>query len=189
MESNQANYHTFLYSPHIHSERYEIVSRNLINYYIHKFVDILEIIAQQIAKIVLVEDSKTTGLVCLLSGFIYLATSLVPTKVFFGLFVLALFTVPYYYEEHQEIVDEKVNMLVKKLKATVDKYSTVVRRNSATFYEYYINLVQQQLAKTKAVAATAISSRGGTKATIATEEKEAVAATSAAAAVTAANVA
>lgn len=117
-------------------------------------MDVLEIVAQYTDKIVYVEDTKITGLVCLLSAFTYFATSLVPTKVFLGLFVLAVFTVPYYYEQHQVIVDEKVNLILEKSKSVMDKYSTVVRRNSAIVYDYSIALVQQQLAKKSAAAAT-----------------------------------
>lgn len=84
-----------------------------------------------------------------MSAFIYFATSLVPTKVFFGLFIFCLFTVPYYYEEHQDTIDEKLTVLVEKSKILVGKYSTIVRRNSATIYTQSVAMVQQKMRQNK----------------------------------------
>lgn len=130
---------------HIDTQRQELIPRELIEFYIHKAVDLLEIVVQGTAKVVYVEDTKTTGLACVLSAFIYFATSLVPTKVFFGIFILCLFTVPYFYEEHQDSIDEIVTDLIEKTKSLIDKYCTIVQTNSSTLYKQYVAMVQQQM--------------------------------------------
>jgi hypothetical protein len=117
-------------------------------------MDVLEVVAQATARIIYVEDTKTTGVVCLLSGLIYFATSLVPTKVFVGLFILAVFTIPYHYTKHQDTVDQYIDLMMKKSKVAVDKYSTLVRRNSTTMYNQSIALVQQRIKNRRTSSST-----------------------------------
>lgn len=132
-------------SPHLDNYHISAVSRELTEFYLHKTIDVLEVAVQATARTIYVEDTKTTGVICLLSGLIYVATSYIPTKVFFGLFILAVFTMPYYYSKHQDVVDEHLNLIMKKSKVAVDKYSNLVRRNSTTIYNNSIAIVQQRI--------------------------------------------
>lgn len=137
-------------------------------------MDILELVAQKTAKIVFVEDTKTTGLACSASAVIYFLTSLIPTKVFFGLLVLALFTIPYYYEQHQDLVDEHLQLIQEKSRVLMDKYGTVARQH-ATVYTKQIfavsvslgSVLQQQIQNIKpTVVSNAIDVSPATKAAI-----------------------
>lgn len=119
----------------------------MVERYIHKSIDLLELMVQATAKIVYVQDSKVTGSACLLSGFIYFATSLISSKIFFGLFVLGIFTLPYYYREHQDMVDKKVCSIVAKTKLLVEEYSVLARDQSIIFYHQFVSFVQQTTIK------------------------------------------
>ncbi|KAL9542712.1 hypothetical protein MBANPS3_008466 [Mucor bainieri] len=156
----------FLHPYHIHirQQRSKLLPRDIIDYYVHKSVDILELVAQQTAKIVFVEDTKTTGLACLVSAVIYLLTSLIPTKVFFGLLVLALFTVPYFYEKHQDAVDEQLQLLQEKSQVVMDKYGTVVRQHATVYSKQIMDvsvglggILHQQIQNLKAKASGDVS--------------------------------
>ncbi|KAG2236803.1 hypothetical protein INT48_006987 [Thamnidium elegans] len=129
----------------IHPYHKELISRDLVDYYIHKLVDLVELGVQTTAKIVYVQDTKVTGVACLLSAFIYFATSFIASKIFFGLFVLAIFTIPYYYEEHQDFVDENITTGVAKTKVLVEQYTGLVQQYSITFYNQSIALVQKYI--------------------------------------------
>lgn len=122
-----------------------LIPRDLIDYYIHKAVDLLEIVIGATIKIVYVHDTKTTGLACIVSACIYLATSFVPTKVFFGSFILCLFTVPYFYEQHQETLDEAMASFIQQSKLLFEKYSTIVQTHSTTLYHQSVVLLQQKM--------------------------------------------
>ncbi|CEP17114.1 hypothetical protein [Parasitella parasitica] len=142
------------YHLHIRPQRSSLLPRDAMDYYIHKSVDILELVAQQIAKIVFVQDTKTTSLACLASGVIYLMTSLIPTKVFFGLLVVALFTAPYYYDKHQDLVDEQLLLLQEKSLVWKDKYGAVARNQAALYTKQILtfsaglgNTLQQEIKK------------------------------------------
>ncbi|GAA5805375.1 hypothetical protein HPULCUR_010891 [Helicostylum pulchrum] len=132
------------YHIHIDNHSKELVSRELVDYYIHKLVDLLELGVQTTAKIVYVQDTKTTGVACLLSGFIYFATSFIASKIFFGLFVLAIFTVPYNYEEHQECVDECIRTGVAKTKVCAEQYTGLVQQYSIAFYRQAVAFLLQK---------------------------------------------
>lgn len=154
----------FAHPFHLHLNNHKIssVSRDLVNYYLNKTIDALETVAQATARIIYVEDTKTSGVICLISAFIYYATSFVPTKVFLGLFVLAVFTVPFHYDKHQEVVDAHLNKIMNRSKTVVDKYSSLVRRNSATFYNQSIALVQKKIqSQSKKTAAVNPSATAG----------------------------
>ncbi|KAI8085444.1 Reticulon-domain-containing protein [Thamnidium elegans] len=133
------------YHIHIDNHSKELISRDLVDYYIHKLVDLVELGVQTTAKIVYVQDTKVTGVACLLSAFIYFATSFIASKIFFGLFVLAIFTIPYYYEEHQDFVDENITTGVAKTKVLVEQYTGLVQQYSITFYNQSIALVQKYI--------------------------------------------
>ncbi|KAF1804220.1 Reticulon-domain-containing protein [Mucor lusitanicus] len=173
----------FLHPYHIHirQQRSSLISRDIINYYVHKSVDILELVAQQTAKIVLVEDTKTTGLACLVSAVIYVLTSLIPTKVFFGLLVLALFTVPYFYEKHQDVVDEQLQSLQEKSQVLMDKYGAVVRQQANVYSKQIMDasvglggILQQQIQNLKAKASSTSSSDVSTAAAKTTTDNNSV---------------
>lgn len=144
-KKNSNTFVSSVHSLHLNNHQISSVSRDLVNYYLNKTIDVLESVAQATARIIYVEDTRTSGVICLLSAFIYYATSFVPTKVFLGLFVLAVFTVPYHYDKHQDIVDAHLNKIMNRSKTVMDKYSTLVRRNSATLYNQSIALVQQKI--------------------------------------------
>lgn len=163
---------TILNSIHIRQQRSKLIPRDIIDYYVHKSVDILELVAQQTAKIVFVEDTKTTGLACLVSAVIYFMTSIIPTKVFFSLLVLALFTVPYFYEKHQDLVDEQLQSLQEKAQVLMDKYGTVVRQHASVYSKQIMDVsvglggtVQQQIQNLKAKANSDISTAAAAKTT------------------------
>ncbi|CAO0793920.1 unnamed protein product [Mucor circinelloides] len=149
----------FLHPYHIHirQHRSNLIPRDIVGYYVHKSVDILELVAQQTAKIVFVEDTKTTGLACLVSAVIYFMTSLIPTKVFFGLLVFALFTVPYFYEKHQELVDEHLQSMQEKFQVLMDKYGAVAHHHATVYTKQIMDasvglggILQQQIQNIKA---------------------------------------
>jgi ABC-type enterochelin transport system permease subunit len=123
------------YSIHIDDYRLNVVTRDMITYYTDKCVDVLELVAQKTAKIVYVEDAKTTALAFFCSGFIYVATGLIPTKVFFGLFVLGLFTMPYFYEQYEEEVDLYVLIARDTCLQLIAKYVQLVRSQSIVLFE------------------------------------------------------
>ncbi|KAG2199510.1 hypothetical protein INT47_009964 [Mucor saturninus] len=140
--------HELIHPYHLHMDAHRqkaIIPRDLIDYYIHKAVDVLEIVVQGTVKIVYVYDTKTTGFACILSACIYFATSLVPTKVFFGAFILCLFTVPYFYEQHQDTLDESLTTLLEKSKLLLEKYRTIVQTHSTTLYQQSVVLLQQKM--------------------------------------------
>ncbi|KAK4520126.1 uncharacterized protein ATC70_008256 [Mucor velutinosus] len=156
----------FLHPYHIHirQQRSKLIPRDIIDYYVHKSVDILELVAQQTAKIVFVEDTKITGLACLVSAVIYLLTSLIPTKVFFGLLVMALFTVPYFYEKYQDIVDEQLQLLQEKFQTLMDKYGTVARQHATVYTKQVVGasvglggMLQQQIQNLKVKTGSGVS--------------------------------
>jgi hypothetical protein len=108
----------------------------------------MEVFIQKAATVVLVHDSKLTGVVFCISLAVYYITSFIPTKVFFGLFVVGLFSIPYYYDQHQEKVDGYLLQLQQKSQSTVDKYSTIVKRRSSSVYEQALvvrDTVQHQI--------------------------------------------
>ncbi|KAI8641871.1 Reticulon-domain-containing protein [Parasitella parasitica] len=171
----------FLHPYHIHirPQRSSLLPRDAMDYYIHKSVDILELVAQQTAKIVFVQDTKTTSLACLASGVIYFLTSLIPTKVFFGLLIVALFTAPYYYEKHQDLVDEQLLLLQKKSLVWKEKYGAVARQQAAVhtkqiiaFSAGLIDILQQGIKKYSKRAASRNVSNAATTSTPTPENSE-----------------
>ncbi|GAN11221.1 hypothetical protein MAM1_0508d10780 [Mucor ambiguus] len=165
----------FLHPYHIHirQQRSKLIPRDIIDYYVHKSVDILELAAQHTAKIVFVEDTKTTGLACLVSAAIYLLTSLIPTKVFFGLLVLALFTIPYFYEKHQDEVDDQLQLMQEKAQVLMDKYGIVVCQHATVYTKQIMDasvglggILQQQIQNLRAKVSGDVSTAAAKTTTV-----------------------
>lgn len=81
------------------------------------------------------DDSKLTGIAFAISLFTYYIAGFIPTKLFVSLFVVGLFTIPYYYGQHQEEVDAYLLSLQQDSKTAFHRYSAITREHSKTVYE------------------------------------------------------
>lgn len=128
----------------------------MIAYYTNKVVDVLELVAQKMAKIVFVADTRSTAISFFSSGFIYVTTGLISTKIFFGLFILALFTVPYFYEQHKKEMDVYISVAQEKCQQLATKYGQLIHSKSAVLFSNakisggrLITVAQEMLQKSK----------------------------------------
>ncbi|KAI9478090.1 MAG: Reticulon-domain-containing protein [Benjaminiella poitrasii] len=127
------------YNIYIHQKPIVLLSRNTREHTVHTLIDILEIVVQKTARIVLVKDSKVTAIACLVSAYIYLTTSIISsTKTVLGLLVLKLFTLPYYYERHEDDVDRQWWEIQDTVKTALARYLIDLRRDAIIIYEQTI---------------------------------------------------
>lgn len=85
----------------------------------------IEVIAQQVTKLVLVEDNWRSAISLVISYFVWTVAKYVSTKYLVGFFIVTAFTLPRLYLQHQDVVDAHVVRQSKNARILAEKYGGV----------------------------------------------------------------
>ncbi|KAG2206525.1 Reticulon-domain-containing protein [Mucor mucedo] len=117
-------------------------------------VDVVEVITQQITKLVLIEDNWKSAISLVVSYLVWTLAKFVPTKYLAAIFVLSSFSVPRLYLQHKELVDGQVAIQSKKACALAEQYGGVAGGKVKELTEQARSFIKS---KTSGAAATASS--------------------------------
>lgn len=138
---------TLCYSSHLSNERLNLLPRDLLDYYLHKSLDVLEVLVQKAVKVMLVEDQKVTVVYFFVALCVYYSTRLLSVKILTELVVLSLFIVPYRYAKHQKTVDTYLSLIQERMEIVVNvtKYHANYLIDQATAAHSLLQGVLDQL--------------------------------------------
>lgn len=88
-------------------------------------IDVIEVIAQQVTKLVLVEDNWRSAISLVVSYFVWTLAKYVSTKYLAGFFIVTAFTFPRLYLQHQDVVDAQVAKQSQNARVLAEKYGSV----------------------------------------------------------------
>lgn len=91
-------------------------------------IDVVEVIAQQITKLVLIEDNWRSAISLVASYFIWTLAKVVSTKYLVGFFVLVAFSIPRLYLQNQDIVDAHIAQQSTNARVLAEKYGGVANQ-------------------------------------------------------------
>lgn len=93
-------------------------------------IDVVEVITQQITKLVLIEDNWKSAISLVVSWLVWTLAKYVSTKYLVGFFVLVAFSIPRLYLQHQELVDGHVAQQSKNARVLAEKYGGVATQKA-----------------------------------------------------------
>ncbi|GAA5802680.1 Reticulon-domain-containing protein [Helicostylum pulchrum] len=113
-------------------------------------VDVVEVITQQITKLVLIEDNWKSVISLIVSYLVWTLAKFVSTKYLVGIFALSAFSVPRLYLQNKDLVDGHAAAQTKNARVLAEKYGGVA-------YEKAKELTEQtrSFIKSKTSGATA----------------------------------
>lgn len=88
-------------------------------------IDVVEVITQQITKLVLIEDTWRSAISLVVSYLVWTLAKYVSTKYLFGFFVVSAFSLPRLYLQNQDIVDAHVARQSKNARILAEQYGGV----------------------------------------------------------------
>ncbi|KAK4516519.1 uncharacterized protein ATC70_011491 [Mucor velutinosus] len=88
-------------------------------------IDVVEVITQQITKLVLIEDTWRSAISLVASYLVWTLAKYVSTKYLFGFFLVSAFSLPRLYLQNQDIVDAHVARQSKKARILAEQYGGV----------------------------------------------------------------
>lgn len=88
-------------------------------------IDVVEVITQQITKLVLIEDNWRSAISLIASYLVWTLAKFVSTKYLVGFFIISAFSAPRLYLQHKELVDGQVAIQSKNARVLAEKYGGV----------------------------------------------------------------
>lgn len=88
-------------------------------------IDVVEVISQQVTKLVLIEDNWRSAISLVASYLVWTLAKFVSTKYLVAVFILGAFSGPRLYLQHKEVVDSQVAIQSKNVRALAEQYGGV----------------------------------------------------------------
>ncbi|KAI8388142.1 Reticulon-domain-containing protein [Radiomyces spectabilis] len=110
-------------------------------------VDITELIAQQLAKLVLIENNTRSAVAFMASYLIWTVAKYVSTKYLVGVFLVGLFTLPRLYLQNQDIIDSHVAQYSHRACSLAHEYGNVANQKAQAVYGQAIGMIKKTAAK------------------------------------------
>jgi hypothetical protein len=114
---------------HIYSERLNnkgsYIPRDRVLRTAQLTIDVVEVITQQITKLVLIEDTWRSAISLVASYLVWTLAKYVSTKYLFGFFLVSAFSMPRLYLQNQDIVDAHVARQSKNARILAEQYGGV----------------------------------------------------------------
>ncbi|CAO3598568.1 unnamed protein product [Absidia cylindrospora] len=133
---------------HPHTERLQskdtLISRDRVIYSAHLTVDVFEVIAQQLAKLILIEDNTQSAVSVTISYFLWTLAKYISTKYLVGIFLIGAFTLPRLYLQHQETINSHVAILCEKGCILARQYGGVASNKVQQLYNQVWTSLKKQ---------------------------------------------
>lgn len=118
-------------------------------------IDVIEVITQQVTKLVLIEDNWRSVISLVVSYLVWTLAKFVPTKYLVGFFLVSAFTAPRLYLQHQEVVDAHIAQQSKNARILAEKYGGVAGAKAKELTEQARSFIKSKSASVPAPGATA----------------------------------
>ncbi|KAI8641971.1 Reticulon-domain-containing protein [Parasitella parasitica] len=143
-----------------HSERLETkgtyIPRDRVLRTAQLTIDVVEVITQQITKLILIEDTWRSVISLVVSYMVWTLAKYVSTKYLFGIFVVSAFSLPRLYLQNQELVDAHVARQSKNARVLAEQYGGVAMAKTRELTEQAKTFIKSKSASiSKPGAATA----------------------------------
>ncbi|KAI9023547.1 Reticulon-domain-containing protein [Phycomyces nitens] len=126
-----------------------LVSRDRVVRSAQLAVDVIETLARQVTKLVLIEDN-TRSLVALgVSYSVWTLAKHIATKYLFGVFVVSAFLFPRLYLQHKDIIDTQVTQHSQKAYTIAQQYGGVANETAKQYYSQALRMVKKTTVQTK----------------------------------------
>ncbi|KAI8328505.1 Reticulon-domain-containing protein [Chlamydoabsidia padenii] len=122
-----------------HNDRLEtkgvLISRDRVTYAAQLTVDVFEVFAQKITKLVLIENNTQSAVAVTVSYLIWTLAKYVSTKYLVGFFLVSAFSFPRLYLQHQELIDAHVAQHSENARVLAQQYGGVASAKAQQFYD------------------------------------------------------
>ncbi|KAI8092717.1 Reticulon-domain-containing protein [Halteromyces radiatus] len=137
-----------------HSERLRtkgaMISRDRVTYAAQLSVDVFEVIAQQVTRLILIEDNTQSAVAIAASFSIWTLAKHISTKYLVGFFLVSAFTFPRLYLQHQEVIDAHVAQHSEKARILARQYGGVASTKAQELYDQAWAAIKKQPKSQKA---------------------------------------
>lgn len=128
-------------------------------------IDVVEVITQQITKLVLIEDNWKSAISVVASYMVWTLAKYVATKYLVGFFVLCAFSIPRLYLQNKEVVDGHVAAQSKNARVLAEKYGGVANEKVRELTEQTRSFIKSKTSGAPTAAAKPTTTTGTPAAT------------------------
>lgn len=110
-------------------------------------VDVVEVVVQELTKLVLIQDSGRSAAALGVSYFVWTLAKYISTKYLVGLFLVGFFTLPYVYKKNQAVIDQHVAQHSDKVYRLARQYGGVASDKAKQLYDQAVATIASKTGK------------------------------------------
>jgi hypothetical protein len=134
-----------------HSGRLEtkgaLIARDRVTYAAQLSVDVFEVIAQQVTKLILIEDNTRSAIAIAVSYFVWTLAKYISTKYLVGFFLVSIFSLPRLYLQHKTVIDAQVAENSEKAAQLAKQYGGVAYAKAQVAYQQALSSIKKEKVK------------------------------------------
>ncbi|KAI8335568.1 Reticulon-domain-containing protein [Chlamydoabsidia padenii] len=122
-----------------HRERLEakraFIARDQVTHAAQLSVDVFEVIARQVTKLMLIEDNTQSAISIGVSYLVWTLAKYISTKYLVGIFLVSAFSFPRLYLQHQQVIDSHVAQHSEKARVLAKQYGGIASAKAQQLYD------------------------------------------------------
>ncbi|KAI9302133.1 Reticulon-domain-containing protein [Cunninghamella echinulata] len=134
-----------------HSDRLQtkgaLIPRDRVTYAAQLSVDVFEVIAQQVTKLILIEDNTRSAIAVGVSYLVWTLAKYISTKYLVGFFLISAFSLPRLYLQHQTVIDAQVAEHSEKARVLAKQYGGVAYAKAQDVYQQALGSIKKEKVK------------------------------------------
>ncbi|ORX60583.1 hypothetical protein DM01DRAFT_1380881 [Hesseltinella vesiculosa] len=131
-----------------HSQRLEgkgaLIPRERVIRAAQLTVDVFEVVAQQLTRLILIEDNTRSAMSLGVSYFVWTLAKYISTKYLVGFFLISAFSLPRLYLQHQTVIDAHVAHHGEKARVLAKQYGGVATEKAQQLYDQAWTAIKKQ---------------------------------------------
>ncbi|CAO3589348.1 unnamed protein product [Absidia cylindrospora] len=112
-----------------------LIPRDRVTHAAQLTVDVFEVIARQVTKLILIEDNTQSAVAVGVSYLLWTLAKYISTKYLVGFFLVSAFSFPRLYLQHQEVIDAHVAQHSEKARVLAKQYGGVASVKAQQLYD------------------------------------------------------
>lgn len=122
-----------------------LIPRDRVTHAAQLTVDVFEVIARQVTKLILIEDNSQSAIAIFISYLVWTLAKYISTKYLVGFFLVSAFSFPRLYLQHQQLIDSHVAQHSEKARVLAKQYGGVASAKAQQLYDQaWATLKKQQ---------------------------------------------
>ncbi|CAO3625086.1 unnamed protein product [Cunninghamella blakesleeana] len=121
-----------------------IIARDRVTYAAQLTVDVFEVIAKQVTKLILIEDNTRSAIAIGVSYLVWTLAKYISTKYLVGFFLISAFTFPRIYLQHKTVIDAQVAEHSEKARVLAKQYGGVAYTKAQDVYQQALSSIKKE---------------------------------------------